>query len=421
MGRLTKKDHRQNLVLNVFHEYFWGFGLAFHTVYAIVPLFLKSLGAPNGVVISVAGLFSILVALPQFLTTVLSRNRQNIKNLAIGVHLTALPPIFMMWFVFAFFAPAGPSAWIYYYVCFILYGLSVGMIIPIWAGFLRQIVKDKDRGRFFGISFAYNSVGGFFGGIIVKILLSSSLEFPKNFGWGFAVFFMSILIATILFFWMKVEKPNTPFVQKTVLDFLKETKHILNKQYNFRRYLIARAILTVNYPAISLYAVFMQDKLGFDVSEAGIFTVINVVAYGMASYFAGLIGDRYGHKHAITLAYISNVLAVMVALLVNTMTGVYLVFFFIGIGMGAFMPSAMNLVYSFAGKRDGKLFMALIDTTIAPFTLLSIVLAGIITQLLGAVWTFYFIGIFLVLGVLILILFVKDPANNDEHTNNILV
>jgi MFS family permease len=114
-------------------------------------------------------------------------------------------------------------------------------------------------------------------------------------------------------------------------------------------------------------------------------------------------------------------LAVMVALLVNTMAGVYLVFFFIGIGMGAFMPSAMNLVYSFAGKRDGKLFMALIDTTIAPFTLLSIILAGIITQLLGAVWTFYFIGIFLFFGVLILILFVKDPANNDEHTNNILV
>jgi len=420
MERLTKKDHRQNLVLNVFHEYFWGFGLAFHTVYAIVPLFLKSLGAPNGVVISVAGLFSILIALPQFLTTALSRNRQNIKNLAIGVHLTALPPIFMMWFVFAFFAPTGPTAWIYFYVCFILYGLSVGMIIPIWAGFLRQVVKDKDRGRFFGISFAFNSVGGFFGGILVKILLSSSLEFPKNFGWGFSVFFISILIATILFVWMKVEKPNTPFVQKTIRDFLKETKHILSKQYNFRRYLISRAILTVNYPAISLYAVFMQDKLGFDVSEAGIFTVINVIAYGFASYFAGLIGDRFGHKYAITLAYVSNMLAVIVALSVSTMAGVYLVFVFVGMGMGAFMPSAMNMVYSFAGKRDGKLYMALIDTSIAPFTLLSILLAGIITQTFGAVWTFYFIGSFLLLGILMLIFFVKDPADNDEHTNNIL-
>ena len=85
------------------------------------------------------------------------------------------------------------------------------------------------------------------------------------------------------------------------------------------------------------------------------------------------------------------------------------------------MPSAMNLVYSFAGKRDGKLFMALIDTSIAPFTFLSIILAGIITQAFGAVWTFYFIGVFLIIGILMLIFLVKDPANNDEHTNNILI
>jgi len=421
MAKLTKKDHRQNLILNILHEYFWGLGLAFHTIYAIVPLFLKSLGAPDPVVISVAGLFSILVALPQFLTTILSRNKQNVKSLAIGVHLTALPPIFMMWFVFAFFAPMGPYAWIYFYICFILYGLSVGMIIPVWAGFLRQVVNDENRGKFFGISFAFNSVGGFCGGILVKILLSSSLEFPKNFGWGFSVFFISILIAIILFFWMKVEKPDNPFVQKTIREFLSETKHILSKQHNFRRYLITRAILTVNYPAISLYAIFMQDKLGFNVSEAGIFTVINVVAFGAASYFAGLVGDKFGHKYSITLAYISNILAVTTALLVNTMAGVYLVFVFVGMGMGAFMPSAMNLVYSFAGNRDGKLYMALIDTSIAPFTLLSLILAGIITQTLGAIWTFYFIGLFLLLGVLMLIFFVKDPAKFEKDSDSILV
>ena len=418
---LTNKERKHNLFLNIFHEYFWGFGLAFHSTYAIVPLFLKSLGAPDGVVISVAGLFSILVAMPQFLTTILSRNVQNLKNLAITVHLSALPPIFMMWFVFAFFAPTGPTAWIYYYICFILYGLSVGVIIPVWAGFLRQVVRDKDRGRFFGVSFAFNSIGGFCGGILVKILLSSSLVFPRNFGWGFSIFFMSILFGTVLFFWMKTETSKDPFIHKTVKDFLRETKHILKTQSNFKRYLISRAILTVNYPAISLYAVFMQEKLKFDVSEAGIFTVINVISYGVASYISGLVGDRFGHKYAITFAYIANLCAVAIALLVNSMAGVYLMFVFIGFGMGAFMPSAMNLVYSFAGKRDGKLYMALIDTSIAPFTFLSIILAGAITQAFGAIFTFYFIGFFLLLGVLLLLFFVKDPTKIEEEPESILV
>jgi MFS family permease len=421
MVPLSKTDKSRNLTYNVLHEYFWGFGLAFHSTYAVVPLFLKTLGAPDGVIVSIAGLFSILIAMPQFLTTILTRNIQNIKGLAISVHFSILPPIFMMWFVFAFFAPTGPSAWIYYYVCFILYGLGVGIIIPVWAGFLRQVVDDKDRGRFFGISFAFNSVGGFCGGILVKLLLSSPIEFPRNFGWGFSIYGLSILIATILFLGMKIRTSKDSIVHKTVRDFLVETKTILTKHRNFRRYLISRAVLTVNYPAVSLYAVFMQDKLGFDVSEAGIFTVINVVSYGIASYVAGLIGDRFGHKYAISFAYISNLVAVFLALLVNSMAGVYIVFVFVGMGMGAFMPSAMNLVYSFAGKRDGKLFMALIDSSIAPFTLISILLAGTITETFGAIWAFYFIGAFLFVGVLMLILFVKDPTQDTESTDSILV
>lgn len=421
MAGLSKTDKRRNLTLNSLHEYFWGFGLAFHSTYAVVPLFLKTLGAPNAIVISVAGLFSVLVALPEFLTTVLSRNTKNIKGLAVSVHLTVLPPVLMMWFVFAFFAPTGPSAWIYYYICFILYGIGVGVVMPIWAGFLRQVVSDKDRGRFFGISFAFNSIGGFFGGILVKLLLSSSLEFPRNFGWGFSIYGLCILIATLLFLLMKTYPTKRPFIHKTVRAFLSETKTILAKHVNFRRYLYSRAILTVNYPALSLYAVYMHEKLGFDVSEAGIFTVINVISYGTASYLAGHIGDRYGHKYAISLAYISNLTAVTLALLVNSMAGVYLVFVFVGFGMGAFMPSAMNLVYSFAGKHDGKLFMALIDTSIAPFTFLSITLASIISHSFGSTWTFYFIGFFLVIGVLMMLFSVKDPTKDDEYQKNILV
>ena len=62
MVELTKKNLSHNLYLNCFHEFSWGFGLAFHTTYAIIPLFLKKLGAPDSVIISVAGLFSILIS-----------------------------------------------------------------------------------------------------------------------------------------------------------------------------------------------------------------------------------------------------------------------------------------------------------------------------------------------------------------------
>ena len=65
MPKVTIKDDHHNLKLNCLHEFSWGFGIAFHTLYAIIPLFLKQLGAPQGISLSVAGLWSILVAFPQ--------------------------------------------------------------------------------------------------------------------------------------------------------------------------------------------------------------------------------------------------------------------------------------------------------------------------------------------------------------------
>ena len=77
---------------------------------------------------------------------------------------------------------------------------------------------------------------------------------------------------------------------------------------------------------------------------------------------------------------------------------------------GAFMPAAMNMVYDFAGDRDNKLYMALIDSFLAPFVVFFIFTTSILTE-----WGYYVaaltgLGISLMIGLLVLILFVKDPG-----------
>ena len=113
MPKAFSKDDHHNLILNCFHEFSWGFGIAFHTLYAIIPLFLKQLGAPQGISLSVAGLWSILIAFPQLFTAIVGRNIIDIKRAVIGAHMFALPPIFFAGFIFAFIAPW----WFYWWVC----------------------------------------------------------------------------------------------------------------------------------------------------------------------------------------------------------------------------------------------------------------------------------------------------------------
>jgi|TARA_Y100000310_G_C20695599_1_gene825467 MFS family permease len=407
---LSLSDHRHNLTFNIIHEFFFGFGVAFHDLSTILPLFLTLLGAPISVAGSIAGMFSILIAAPQLISAIMARNTQNVKAATIKVHLTILPPIFLSGFVFAFFAPTGPHAWIFYYICFIFYALGIGFVIPIWSNFLRHVTKRNNRGKFLGISFIGNSMGGFIGGIVVKKLLGSSIPFPASFGWGFLILFFALIISISSFLGFKVKSLGTNQRKRTKGDFIQETKTILKTNRNFRRYIYSRIFLTAQFPAISLYAVYSRDIFHFDVSDAGLLTAARLAAFGFGSLLAGQIGDRIGHKAAMTFCFACHVLAMGTALMAQSMVWVYGIFFFLGTAQGAFMPAGLSLVFDFAGEKgDNKMIMALIDTILSPFVLIAITAGGFLSETAGLDFLFRILGAFMLVGLLIVIFLVRDP------------
>jgi len=414
IDQLTKPQLRKNLILNSIHESCWGVGVAFHNTYAVIPLFLHQLGAPHSVILSVAGLFSVLLALPQFFSAIMGRNIKNQKTAVLAVHTLVLPPLFVMGFTFGVFAPTGPSAWIFYYICFILYGLAIGFIIPIWANFIQLVTNRDSRGSFLGLSFMFNSLGGFLGGLLLRYILDSDIPFPKNFGYGFLIMLVSLFIGMIVFLWYDLKPVARVPADKTLREFINETKMIVKTHSNFKRYILARIFFTANFPAVSLYAVYMKEKFGFAISEAGIFTILNVFAFGIGSYVVGHLGDRIGHKNALAISFIGHLLALIMALTATSMVGVYAVFFLLGFALGAFMPASLNLVYDFAGERDNKTYMALIDTSLAPFTILMIVLAASIGATMGTQFILAAVGVSLIIGLLILFFWVKDPNQKEQ-------
>ena len=408
MKDLSLKDHYKNQKFNNLHEFFWGFGTAFHTVYAVVPLFLKELGAPNVIATSSAGLFSIIIAIPMLFTAALTRNVTNMKKMVISAHCIILVVTFILGYVFAF-SDMGKSliAWKIYFILFITYSLSIGIIVPIWADFLEKTTKRSLRGKFFGVGFAFNSLGAFGGGLLLKFLLETNTPFPKNFGYGFIILFLCLSIGTSFFAFYKEKKQNkssTSFKQ-----FKIETKQIIKNRPNFHRYLFSRIFYCASLPAIGLYAVFCQKKFGFNISEIGSFTVLNVISMGISSYISGYLGDKHGHKISMLIAYSFHLVAVILALLSKNMFWVYCIFISIGAGQGAFMPSAMNLIYDFADLEDKKTYMAIIDSFLAPFSLMFLVGIGFLITKNQFVFSFYIIGSCLFIALLILYFYVKDP------------
>ena len=414
MKDLSLKEHYQNQNFNIIHEFFWGFGTAFHTVYAVVPLFLKKLGAPEAIAVSSTGMFSVLVAIPMLITAALSRNIVSLKKAVIYVHCLILIVSFFMGYIFCFSSlGASPNAWKIYLFFFLLYGLSVGIIVPIWADFLDKTTNKSLRGKFFGLGFAFNSMGGFVGGIALKYLLSANIPFPKNFGYGFFILFFSLIIGTVVFYFYK-EKERQHY-KKSLLQFKQETKIIINSHPNFHKYLISRVFYCATLPAMGLYAIYCQNKFNFEISEVGIFTILNVTAMGFFSYISGNIGDRFGHKYSLVMAYALHLLAILLVLYSKNMLWVYCVFIAVGSGQGAFMPSAMNLIYDFAGERDKKTYMALIDSFLAPFALIFILGIGSLVKNSEYILSLYIMGSCLFIAIIILYFFVKDPKHNPNQ------
>tara|TARA_B100000287_G_scaffold345521_1_gene332935 strand:- start:1228 stop:2490 length:1263 start_codon:yes stop_codon:yes gene_type:complete len=416
MKDLSLKDHYHNQNYNIIHEFFWGFGTAFHTVYAVVPLFLKKLGAPEAIAVSSTGMFSVLVAIPMLITAALSRNIVSLKKAVIYIHFLILIVSFLMGYIFCFSSlGTSPNAWKIYLFFFLLYGLSVGIIVPIWADFLDKTTNKSARGQFFGLGFAFNSIGGFAGGIVLKYLLHADIPFPINFGYGFFILFFSLIIGTIVFYFYKEKKHQ--HYKKSLLQFKKETKLIINSHPNFHKYLISRVFYCATLPAMGLYAIHCQNKFNFEISEVGVFTILNVTAMGFFSYFSGNIGDRYGHKNSLIIAYSLHLLAILLVLFSKNMFWVYGVFIMVGAGQGSFMPAAMNLIYDFAGDRDKKTYMALIDSFLAPFAFIFILSIGSLINNGKYILSLYIMGSSLFIAIIILYFFVNDPKHN---TNQII-
>ena len=384
--------------------------MAFHTVYAVIPLFLRELGAPSGIAVSVGGLFSFLIAAPQLISAILGRNIRNLKMAVLFVHLLIWIPLFIMGFTFTFFSITESSAWMFYLFLFVLYGIGLGIVIPIWADFLSAVTLREARGTFFGLSFALGSFGSFLGGILLRFILKSGVPFPQNFGIGYFIYFFSVVIATIIYIGYRVNENRRQRSPLSLKDFSALAKSIVKGHKKFQKYVLSRVFCCAHLPAVSLYPVYCQQKFGFDISEAGTFTIINVIASGCASYFTGRAGQRFGYKSGMVFFCFSHFMAVLLAVFSQNMFWVYAIFLCIGMANGAFMPAAMNMVYDFAGDRDNKLYMALIDSFLAPFVVFFIFMTSILTELVYVLTAFSGIGISLLIGLLILILLVKDPG-----------
>ncbi|HDR04303.1 MAG TPA: MFS transporter [Candidatus Marinimicrobia bacterium] len=403
--KLVEKYAFRNTALNTIAEGFWGFGVSFHTVYAIIPLFIKTLGAPDWIIGMLPGSLIIFVALPQLFSTFYVRRISNIIRTNMLAHYGLAIPVGLLFFVYGILGIDGVLGWRIYLVIFTIYGLSIGLIMPFWILFLERISIEKKRGRFLGITFSLNGLMGLLGGVAAAFILDNQqIAFPKNFGILFGLFLLSILIGTSFFGGIRTDEALNRFSapKQSFREFRLQAKTML-QQISYRNYLISRIFFSSQFLIHGFFAIYGHEKLGFDVKEAGIFTAITLVMASAANYFAGVLGDRYGYKYIIAVIYGSLALAAFSILGISQLWHLYLIFALIGLAQGITATGHMNMLIQFSQGNDTRLYYALVDTIQSAALLIIMALGTIVTTLLGYEYLFYAAGSALLMAFYIIL------------------
>jgi len=408
-----QKTHSRNTLFNVLGEGSWGFAMAFHNMNSVIPMFLAQLGASAFIIGIIPGGFVLLLAIPQLLSATIFRQSSHIKGLNVGLHFALTPIALGMGLVFYVFKLEGPTGIATYLTLWVIWSLSVGLLIPVWADFLAAITLSPKRGRFFGITFTANALMGMLGGFVLKhILAMESLSFPQNFGLAFLVMTAAILLGNSFFTQLKVLHPLKRSPEKQVSRWWPRLKAIYADNPNYRNYIISRALGAATMMPLAFYGVDLQARFGLPLSSAGTFTFFLVVGQAIFNLLFGYLGDLYGRRLAISGFFVGHLLAATTALLASEPWMAYLTFVFVGMGFGAGQSSFMVFIYEFAGEQgDRKLFYAALDTALAPIIILYISAGGWIVSTFGAA-QLYLLSMGLVCtGLLYFLLKVKAPQS----------
>jgi MFS family permease len=172
--------------------------------------------------------------------------------------------------------------------------------------------------------------------------------------------------------------------------------------------------------ATAFYAVRFQSVEGGGVAAGTVITlgVLLALPQGVASYPLGRLGDRAGHKKGVVIGALAQAVAIAVALLGRGPIACSLCFASLGVAFASGWVSHTNMLFETCPHDSRPAHITLSNVLLSPFVILAPIGTGWLMESAGQRAG---IGMTLVptaLGVLWLILAVKEPRETEARARD---
>ena len=341
-------------------EFLWGLGFPIVMESTFLQLFLKSLDASSFTVGIVPSLFIFCISTMPLFSTYLSRNYRSKKTLVALLHVSSGLGILLFGLLLPFLQ-GKTEILLFFFICYMLFSLCLGLTIPIWYDYLTRIFSNAKTVPGLGYMMLAQNIGkvvsSFF---ILKIVDTYAFSLASS-AWVFIATGMLFIIGSLCFFFTK----ELPDAQPGGRDGRSFFRHTLQ---SFREILGNRPFLVYLAADLDIYVIL--TVLSFYANYAtGFFAVSAPIAAGafVACIYAGSITVNIflGTMNLLRLKqklYLSKGVTFILLLLLAlfpSFTTFFLISYLLGVGR-----AIRNMVYppsvkKFAGKIDTTAYFAL--------------------------------------------------------------
>lgn len=407
------RNYRWNFAVNLLDGASFWFGASFISAATIIPLFISKLTDSTLAI----GLAAVVAEggwyLPQLFTANLverlPRKKPVIVNL--GLFLERFPMFLLV--VAALAAGQSPGLALgIFFAGYISHGLGAGLVATSWQDLIARCFPVERRGRFLGITmFVGAGAGAISAGFSGQLL--DNYPFPTNF-----VIIFSIAAIAILLSWFFLALTREPVQQVTAprqntRQYWADLKRILQTDHNFRHFLSARLLLAAANMGVGFVTVAAIHRWEVADSVVAGFTFAYLFGQAIGNLIFGLLADKFGHKISLEIGGMIIMIAFLLAVVAPEPEWYYLVFWLLGLKLGAVIVSGILVVLEFCAPEKRPTYIGLtstatgITTSLAP--LVGVALATISYNLLFAISAVISLAAFVAMRF-----WVKEPRTSNQ-------
>jgi MFS family permease len=411
-----RKDFRHNFTVNVLDGTFFGLGLGFASSVTVIPLFINSLTDSTTLIGLIASIHMIGWQLPQLLTSNRVAGLSLYRPMVMRMTIHERWPFFGLAVVALLIPLVAPAvALALTFIMLSWHALGGGFTATAWQAMIGKIMPEHRRGTFYGAQSAGLSLLQSIGAVLAGIILAR-LPYPYNFALCFFLAIVAMLIS--LYFLWRTREPEGPPVEKRRDwgDFRHNLQVILQRDGNFRWFLLARGLAQVAFMAIGFFTIYGVRNFALGAEAAGFMTGLMLLAQMATSPAVGWIGDRWGHRRVFAGGLLILGLSIFAIMSATDVLWFYLAFALAGIANGVLWTSVLTITVEFGTELERPYYIGLANTLIAPATLLAPIVGGALVDAISFQAMFTLAMGAALLTVVVLLVLIHDPRTRRVPT-----